>query len=1668
MCVQPHIQNPLQVDQTLQGTSASCAPLSVCNKVGSISSTYGNVKTSTSCCYTENCTASILAVPSVSSEPNGVTCPTCQSSSSSWCYEEKTVDCTGEEKVCALYSTDIDGNRSSIRGCANQNICSTQKYTVNGTNISYQSTCYCGGNSSNTYCPDTNVTCPSGTICARVQTLSTVGSASSEINRTACLPIYQCGISSSATFLGGTLRMMTICSTNNCNLSNPTWSSLNSTVNGVTCPACMSSNSEWCTAKTIMGCTGSETVCMVHTEKLLGTPSVMRGCTTRSNCYLGQLSHSAKGSEFDFKFICPTGGYNISCMECMDSTNCTGNSVTCPTGSVCATSYTESNIGGSVSNKTVIRSCAPLGQCGRIGSVSSPYGNIKMSSSCCAFDNCSSSILTVPSVSPQPNGVTCPTCQSSSSGWCYDEQTVECTGEENVCVLYSTNINGSLSSVRGCARRTCGSERYKVNGTGITYTSNCYCGGNASNTYCPDANVSCPHGTICARVYAVTTMDNTSVEVNNSACLPIYQCGISGSSTFLNGTQRLVTICSTNGCTLPDPTLTGPAPNSSYNGATCPTCTSKNAEWCTAEDTMQCNGSESICSVHSVKMTGASAVIRGCATRSLCSLGHLSHSAGSIFDFKFVCPNGGYNLSCSECTDSTTCTGSNVTCPSGSVCATSYTESTVGGSKSTRYIRSCAPASQCDKTGSVSTLNGNTKMTTSCCAFDNCSSSILPVPSVSSQPNGVTCPACQSSSSGWCYMEQTVQCTGNETVCVLYSTNINGSLSSIRGCTQQGTCSSQKYSVNGTAITYQTTCYCGGNSSDTYCPDTNVTCPSGTICARVHALSTMGNTSVEINNSTCLPIHQCGIPGSASSLNGTLRLVTICSTNTCNLPEPVLTGPSSSSGYNGVTCPTCMSENSEWCAAKDTTMQCTGSENVCLIYTSKLSGTPSVVRGCATRSNCYLSHLTHSMTGSGSNFDFKFICSSRGYALSCAECMDTTNCSGNNVTCPSGYVCATSYTESTMGDSKSTRYIRSCLPSSQCDRTGSISILDGNTKMSSSCCAFDSCSPSILPVPPVSPQPNGVTCPTCQLSTSAWCYNMQTVNCSGEETVCALYSTTIGGKASSVRGCARQSTCGSQKYSVNGTAISYQSTCYCGGNLSNTYCPDTNVTCPSGTICARVRAQTTAGNATIDISKSTCLPIYQCGMPGSASFLNGNLRLVTICSTDNCNLQDPALTGTTSNDNGVTCPTCTSKNSDWCEAKDSMQCKGSESICLLHTAQLPGTSYVFRGCATRSTCYLGRLLDSLSGSEFDFKFICSIGGYNLSCIECMNTTDSNCMGKSSTCSPGYVCATSYTESTVSGSKSTRYIRSCAPQNQCDIAGSASSFNDNIKTSTSCCAFDNCSSSILSVSSTGLQPNGVTCSACQNPSSSWCYNQQTMQCTGEENVCALYTTNIAGKVSAVRGCARQSICSNQEYSVNGMMVVYQPNCYCGGNASSTYCPGTNVSCPSGSICSTVHALTTMGDASYERYTDTCSPIYQCGIAGSATFLKGTMKLVTLCSTNNCNLPNAEFSADNSTQNGMKCQNCMAQDTDCLTTERVQCTGNEDSCFLQTSGLTETTSAKTAIRGCSTRNICELGAQTYNALGIASNVKYVCSSGRKHFPTSFFTMFVLCASTLKYLF
>uniref|UniRef100_A0A8C5WJB0 UPAR/Ly6 domain-containing protein n=1 Tax=Leptobrachium leishanense TaxID=445787 RepID=A0A8C5WJB0_9ANUR len=151
---------------------------------------------------------------------------------------------------------------------------------------------------------------------------------------------------------------------------------------------------------------------------------------------------------------------------------------------------------------------------------------------------------------------------------------------------------------------------------------------------------------------------------------------------------------------------------------------------------------------------------------------------------------------------------------------------------------------------------------------------------------------------------------------------------------------------------------------------------------------------------------------------------------------------------------------------------------------------------------------------------------------------------------------------------------------------------------------------------------------------------------------------------------------------------------------------------------------------------------------------------------------------------------------------------------------------------------------------------------SLSCIECVNATGSSCPGSSVICPEGNVCGSHYTVTETGGSVSVTVSRKCLPENQCRSSGSYSFVNVKIKTATSCCNTNNCNPSLPQWSSRSSEPNGVTCPSCSSPGSVVCYSGETMQCTGNENICFMRSSTIAESQlpSSVRGCGTQNICN----------------------------------------------------------------------------------------------------------------------------------------------------------------------------------------------------------------
>ncbi|XP_072282016.1 phospholipase A2 inhibitor and Ly6/PLAUR domain-containing protein-like [Pyxicephalus adspersus] len=174
-----------------------------------------------------------------------------------------------------------------------------------------------------------------------------------------------------------------------------------------------------------------------------------------------------------------------------------------------------------------------------------------------------------------------------------------------------------------------------------------------------------------------------------------------------------------------------------------------------------------------------------------------------------------------------------------------------------------------------------------------------------------------------------------------------------------------------------------------------------------------------------------------------------------------------------------------------------------------------------------------------------------GHSLSCTVCLvqGATFCTGNNVSCPPGRVCAATHTINIEDGIKTTEYFgRSCVPENQCQRPGIFSTYNSKSKKGISCCYTDNCTPTQPQLLPDNDKPNGLTCPTCKANGTQWCDTGMAMKCTGEETMCIVQHSKITGSSSTelvLRGCATPSICniGNQTHITDGLSVEVQITC---------------------------------------------------------------------------------------------------------------------------------------------------------------------------------------------------------------------------------------------------------------------------------------------------------------------------------------------------------------------------------------------------------------------------------------------------------------------------------------------------------------------------------------------
>ncbi|XP_068099210.1 uncharacterized protein [Hyperolius riggenbachi] len=300
--------------------------------------------------------------------------------------------------------------------------------------------------------------------------------------------------------------------------------------------------------------------------------------------------------------------------------------------------------------------CVPTSKCGKVGSISYSGGKMNMEITCCNTDFCSPPLPSFPGDSGQTNGLMCPTCRSTEYAWCYSSSTIECTGNEQICITESTTTSISSDSASGCATPSvCEAADYTYydSSTGYyiymgfycypaTYSSGetlpsvgntgtfiwCIVCSSDTDLTCSGLSQKCPANNICASAYRII---HNGGEVSYSiirSCAPIRKCNVVGSMTVLNTYFTLgVSCCTEDYCT---PLIPSPATKSPLlNTIMCKACNSYSSEPC-EPDVMFCSGNENRCVTYNVTAGSQTVELhQGCGNKILCDYQGFSVTIGN-------------------------------------------------------------------------------------------------------------------------------------------------------------------------------------------------------------------------------------------------------------------------------------------------------------------------------------------------------------------------------------------------------------------------------------------------------------------------------------------------------------------------------------------------------------------------------------------------------------------------------------------------------------------------------------------------------------------------------------------------------------------------------------------------------------------------------------------------------------------------------------------------------------------------------------------------------------------------------------------------------------------------------------------------------------------------------
>ncbi|XP_069804192.1 phospholipase A2 inhibitor and Ly6/PLAUR domain-containing protein-like [Dendropsophus ebraccatus] len=180
-------------------------------------------------------------------------------------------------------------------------------------------------------------------------------------------------------------------------------------------------------------------------------------------------------------------------------------------------------------------------------------------------------------------------------------------------------------------------------------------------------------------------------------------------------------------------------------------------------------------------------------------------------------------LMCTECNNSTSpdCTGNLVTC---GTCMTTVTEiNSKDGNGTSYYVEKTCNLNPtiCNITYSVNNDQFQTRYLVHCCDTDLCNKEPLEVTPWNNTKNGLECPACYAANAEDCIANNTAQCTGDESKCIVFSGKApkdgNCQTVAFQGCVSELWCDHPGYLYpdNAECVNGTTKCSGGTNTNTT-------------------------------------------------------------------------------------------------------------------------------------------------------------------------------------------------------------------------------------------------------------------------------------------------------------------------------------------------------------------------------------------------------------------------------------------------------------------------------------------------------------------------------------------------------------------------------------------------------------------------------------------------------------------------------------------------------------------------------------------------------------------------------------------------------------------------------------------------------------------------------------